>query len=1070
MAPLSFRFCGVTSASMRLGPALCLLVLLNIVGSSHVAGQTPTGTTTGSDGSMTPAGAETSVATSVPTTAASVDSDGQATMGSTTLASLQESTASLADAGSTFSTAQLATSDSVASTAAGSAGGSTQPMSAWNGTTPETEGPQETMQPDMSTSVSDAGVTNAGDSQVPLATESVTTAAASVTVAANEGPRDDIHEVGGPGIITVAAFTTAAANELTPDGGNTAPGSVPESTSAAIFTTAAANELTPDEGNTAPGSVPESTSVAIFTTAAANDLTPDGGDTTPRSVPESTSAAILTTAAANELTPDGGNTAPGSVPESTSAAIFTTAAANELTPDGGNTAPSSVPESTSVAILTTAAANELTPDGGNTTPRSEPESTSVAIFTTQAATELTSNGGDVNQSTIPERQDTDTVATAVQVSVDMSTSSTAPPTSSEVTPGAPETPMVSGTDFSSMAQATGSSDGPGTVAVTPASHSTQSQENTASPAASTEPASAGSTQLVTIEAQTTAASPTTEVAASMPVATSAPVVDGTIGYSVGSTPPSATAPAAAQTGESTTSGSSPETTFTVSETPSTVQTVDRHTTGWPVSTAVATSAETGLLSTQGPLFVSTADTSAAVTLPSVDSTTAAMSPSPIQVESTSEVLTSVQRPVVKPYQNTTTTAFLTDDGTSPFAASTVVPTEALSAVTSQLPAETTPPSAKTTLPPAETTLPPAETTLPPAETTLPPAETTLPPTETTLPPAETTQLPAETTQTTVATTQPSVVTTQTPAAVTTQALAETTKLAETTLQPTPAAATPQPPADLTTETQRLTTGVPVVATFMPSKPQFKPLSTLTEEEKKGTFTVESRGIMRDNWLAQKDVIFRNTVAPMLRNKSRKRQAPSTVQAEDIVYVSPSPVVKDGVLHITFFARSRGGDSGESVIDGNQVVGILNTESNMNEMKTALKVNDIKVYPGISSAILLQDTQTGVSIFGSRALFIGLIAIGCLSLVIIVAGFIYLVCDRKRGRSGEYITHHVNPDLEVGLDNPALMTEAGDKTAAINGNGAHLLSFKTDPEDGDIVPYNSFSPEDLANCEVEDTHL
>ena len=102
------------------------------------------------------------------------------------------------------------------------------------------------------------------------------------------------------------------------------------------------------------------------------------------------------------------------------------------------------------------------------------------------------------------------------------------------------------------------------------------------------------------------------------------------------------------------------------------------------------------------------------------------------------------------------------------------------------------------------------------------------------------------------------------------------------------------------------------------------------------------------------------------------------------------------------------------------------------------------------------------------MFIVLIVIGCLSIVVIITGFIYLVCDRKRSRRGEYITNatSINSDLEMAFDNPA-MTHS-DK-GNLNGKGAQLLSMRTD-DDGDIVPINSFTEVDLMNCEVEDTHL
>ena len=106
-----------------------------------------------------------------------------------------------------------------------------------------------------------------------------------------------------------------------------------------------------------------------------------------------------------------------------------------------------------------------------------------------------------------------------------------------------------------------------------------------------------------------------------------------------------------------------------------------------------------------------------------------------------------------------------------------------------------------------------------------------------------------------------------------------------------------------------------------------------------------------------------------------------------------------------------------------------------------------------------------TVIETPGLFIALIVIGVVSFVVITVGFIYLLCDKRRSTRGEYITNSINKDLDLGIDNPAMLQ---DKTVS-NGNGACLISIKHVDEQ-DIVPYDSFTQEEIMNCEVEDTHL
>ncbi|XP_072181703.1 uncharacterized protein [Diadema setosum] len=123
-----------------------------------------------------------------------------------------------------------------------------------------------------------------------------------------------------------------------------------------------------------------------------------------------------------------------------------------------------------------------------------------------------------------------------------------------------------------------------------------------------------------------------------------------------------------------------------------------------------------------------------------------------------------------------------------------------------------------------------------------------------------------------------------------------------------------------------------------------------------------------------------------------------------------------------------------------------------------------------TAVILTTRKSDVfNFFSNPGLFISLVVIATISIIIIIVGLIYLLCDRRRGRSGEYITNHSprNSDLELGFDNPVM---AENDKAVPNGNGAHLLSVKADLDSDMIVPYDNFTQEELMNYEVEDTHL
>lgn len=94
----------------------------------------------------------------------------------------------------------------------------------------------------------------------------------------------------------------------------------------------------------------------------------------------------------------------------------------------------------------------------------------------------------------------------------------------------------------------------------------------------------------------------------------------------------------------------------------------------------------------------------------------------------------------------------------------------------------------------------------------------------------------------------------------------------------------------------------------------------------------------------------------------------------------------------------------------------------------------------------------------------LLLVAFLCLIIIIVGMMYLLCDKHlSSRRGEYITNcTVNNDSELGFDNPAMEEK--------DSNNAHLLGLRSDSEAQMIAPIGDFSPDQLRDYEVEDTHL
>lgn len=104
------------------------------------------------------------------------------------------------------------------------------------------------------------------------------------------------------------------------------------------------------------------------------------------------------------------------------------------------------------------------------------------------------------------------------------------------------------------------------------------------------------------------------------------------------------------------------------------------------------------------------------------------------------------------------------------------------------------------------------------------------------------------------------------------------------------------------------------------------------------------------------------------------------------------------------------------------------------------------------------------LFDHPLILVILLLVAFLCLIIIIVGMMYLLCDKHlSSRRGEYITNcTVNNDSELGFDNPAMEEK--------DSNNAHLLGLRSDSEAQMIAPIGDFSPDQLRDYEVEDTHL
>lgn len=429
----------------------------------------------------------------------------------------------------------------------------------------------------------------------------------------------------------------------------------------------------------------------------------------------------------------------------------------------------------------------------------------------------------------------------------------------------------------------------------------------------------------------------------------------------------------------------------------------------------------------------------------------------------------------------TTLGVTTQEVTAEVAQTTAIPTTQAFATTS-VPETTVIPTTKvvaTTSVPETMVIPTTEDVV----TTPAPQTTVIPTTEA----VATTQLPQTTD---ILTTQAFATTrvSQTTVSPTMQAIA-TTAIPQTTATPIPqTTATPAPPERATSSppSSSLTSQISKSSTVSLDHTRDGDYrihaSELSDEELESIVTMKFNGITEELWHSNYDDVFRNYVSTLLSTNTL------TVHPNHIRYVIPTPLEQRGTLYVSFLVLDRGIlKSGPYFISGDELLGTLS--DNLGNLTAELGLSE---QPAISDQLpdFILDTippkevtktpqstpkpRKPVPVFGflsNPGLFISLLVIATLSIIVIIVGLIYLLCDRRRARSGEYITNHHSPrnsDLELGFDNPAM---AENDKAVSNGNGSHITNFKGEMESSDmIVPYDNFTQEELMNYEVEDTHL
>ncbi|XP_033096652.1 mucin-5AC-like [Anneissia japonica] len=257
----------------------------------------------------------------------------------------------------------------------------------------------------------------------------------------------------------------------------------------------------------------------------------------------------------------------------------------------------------------------------------------------------------------------------------------------------------------------------------------------------------------------------------------------------------------------------------------------------------------------------------------------------------------------------------------------------------------------------------------------------------------------------------------------------------------------------TTQPQMTKTQTPIQSTTRKPPTEIHPDELSTEEKSNCVVNAEIKSIMKEEW---PDFKFRDFVASLdIGTPTRKRRQASSVNskitADDVIYVKPTPQQIGDDLEIQFVVKS-----GTSYVQGKTLTEQLN--KNREQIKSKVGI----VLGALSVGIPVEKPKSGENSSSSdknSSVFVAVITIACVSLVMLSAGLVYIVCDRRRARRGEYITDN-SSEVDGGYDNPLMNEKKG-----TNGNGVHLVKVDTA-----MVPMEEQANGDKGKFEVEDTHL
>ncbi|XP_070558415.1 mucin-22-like [Ptychodera flava] len=320
-------------------------------------------------------------------------------------------------------------------------------------------------------------------------------------------------------------------------------------------------------------------------------------------------------------------------------------------------------------------------------------------------------------------------------------------------------------------------------------------------------------------------------------------------------------------------------------------------------------------------------------------------------------------------------------------------------------------------------------------------------------------------------TQPVVLVTS--GATTAKEEVKTTSIAKETTQVRKVSSVAVTTVKVTTETPE-TTAAPEKTTesaFVPAD-AVDP-KALTKEQNEAVVTVTLADILPEKWNSEtweqlKSLIKKWIQEWMEKQKGRKRRdvtdqpsispgssAPTTSSSAepDVKMVGSPSEDKDSNFHIALLAE----DGKGGYVPAKDLAAIIT--DNKDELESELGVKVVEVSEGMPDSVgstAKMEDEEGSYFSRNKGVFIALIVLGCICLVVIIVGLLYILCTR-RSHGGQHYLHTTDPEV-AGVDNPVMVEKV---------NGANNPQKVDDTE---IVPYESFTKEELESYEVEDTHL